>query len=122
MTPYQKCPFCGAVRMLYQVVDGEKVRVCHACHKMQKRVTLSPEMQRCLDFVRRQGGSIHRHQGGYWAEQDWRSGTGEYFGTTTVEALVTRSLLVYSEWRAGEHGFQFPIQATLLVEKEEVTS
>ncbi|MDH4186357.1 MAG: hypothetical protein OEV08_05120 [Nitrospira sp.] len=80
--------------------------------------TLSPEMQRCLDFVQRQGGSIHRHQGGYWAAQDWKFSTGEYFGTTTVEALVSRAVLVYSEWKDN----RFPIAATLLVEKEEVTA
>lgn len=38
MTPYKKCPFCGAVRMLYQVHDGVKVRICFKCHKMQQLV------------------------------------------------------------------------------------
>lgn len=40
MTPYKKCPYCGAVRMLYQVIDGEHVRTCFTCFKMQKRVTV----------------------------------------------------------------------------------
>lgn len=40
MTNYKKCPFCGAVRMLYQVLDGEHVRICYKCFKMQKRVTV----------------------------------------------------------------------------------
>ena len=38
MTEYKKCPHCGAVRMLYQVIDGEQFRTCFACFKMQKRV------------------------------------------------------------------------------------
>lgn len=40
MTNYKKCPFCGAVRMLYQVLDGEHVRICYKCFKMQRRVTV----------------------------------------------------------------------------------
>ena len=35
MTQYRKCPHCGKVRMLYQVVDGEYVRTCFACFKTQ---------------------------------------------------------------------------------------
>jgi hypothetical protein len=38
MTKYKKCPFCGAVRMLSQVQDGEKVRICYKCFKIQKLV------------------------------------------------------------------------------------
>ncbi len=40
MTEYKKCPHCGAVRMLYQVIDGEHIRICYKCFKMQKRVTV----------------------------------------------------------------------------------
>ncbi len=38
MTEYKKCPHCGAVRMLYQAIEGEQFRTCFACFKMQKRV------------------------------------------------------------------------------------
>ena len=88
---------------------------------MSMRPTLSPEMRRCLDFVRRHAGQIHRHQGGYWAAQDWTFSTGESFGTTTVEALVTRHYLAYDLWQESRAG-RFPIRATLLVEKEEGTA
>lgn len=40
MTHYKKCPYCGAVRMLYQVIDGEHVRTCFKCFKIQRRVTV----------------------------------------------------------------------------------
>lgn len=40
MTNYKKCPFCGAVRMLYQVIDGEHVRTCFKCCKIQRRFTV----------------------------------------------------------------------------------
>lgn len=85
-------------------------------------MTLSPEMQRCLDFVRANDGQIHRHPGGFWAARafDVRSGA-EHFGTTTVEALVSRGVLVYSQWKENRAG-RFPTQATLSVEKPEVTS
>lgn len=38
MTKYKKCPFCGANRMLYQDIDGEKVRTCFKCFRSQKRM------------------------------------------------------------------------------------
>lgn len=40
MTNYKKCPYCGAVRMLYQVIDGEHIRICYKCFRVQKRVTV----------------------------------------------------------------------------------
>lgn len=41
MTNYKKCSSCGARRLLYYVVDGERVRICFACFKVQKRVVLT---------------------------------------------------------------------------------
>ena len=80
---------------------------------MDRRV-LSPEMKRCLEFVRKEGGSIYRFPGGYWAQENWRDVGGRSFGTTTVEALISRGLLVYSAWNESK---RFPIQATLYQEK-----
>lgn len=40
MTPYKECPYCGAVRMLHELIDGEHVRICFNCLKVQKRVTV----------------------------------------------------------------------------------
>ena len=73
---------------------------------------LSPEMQRCLDFVRRHGDQIYRHPGAFWAQKEWQPYTGEHFGTPTVEALVKRQYLAYDLWQAGRYG-KFPIKATL---------
>ena len=79
---------------------------------MSSKPTLSPEMRRCLDFIRRHDGQIHRHPGGYWAGRDWRSGTGESFRSKTVEALVARGLLTYPDWTTECLG-RFPSRATL---------
>lgn len=71
---------------------------------------LTPMMERCVEAIRAGGGVITRHPGGYW-----RPGTqpgGIHFGTTTIEALVSRNRLVYDEFRSS-HGRQFPIRASL---------
>lgn len=81
-----------------------------------KNTALSPEMHRCLDFVRRQGGAIHLNPlSGLWMAKEWRSGTGEAFRSSTVEALVARSVLAYSKWQDGRRGDPFPIEASLLI-------
>jgi len=84
---------------------------------------LSPEMQRCLEFVRRHGDQISRHPGGFWSTQDFTAyqgggGSARSFGTSTVEALVRRHYLAYDRWQDGRHS-KFPIRAVRLPEKGE---
>lgn len=35
MTRYRTCPFCHARRMLYQLIDGIRMRICYQCFKVQ---------------------------------------------------------------------------------------
>lgn len=46
MTPYRKCPKCGAIRMRYQTLDiggkKKKVRICFKCFMMQEQVKVTP--------------------------------------------------------------------------------
>lgn len=72
--------------------------------------SLTGPMQACLAFSHAQGGSIHRHPGGYWGAVAFK--IYESFGTSTVEALVTRGELEYTEWQDGRNG-RFPIRATV---------
>lgn len=48
MPPYRKCPFCGEIRMLYQVIDGVKHRICYACFKVQQEVKKEGKLTHCL--------------------------------------------------------------------------
>jgi hypothetical protein len=81
---------------------------------------LSATMAGVLGDIIQHGGVVVRHQGGYWSYPgcphfgnhfDW------YCGTTTIEALVARGELVYTEWKEGRGG-KFPIRACLSMSKE----
>lgn len=71
---------------------------------------LSPTMLLCLEACRGWGGSIHRHPGGYWGDSALR--LHESFGTSTVDGLVKRGQLEYTQWQEGRNG-RFPIRATI---------
>lgn len=74
---------------------------------------LSPRMLKCLAFIKANGMSIARHPGGFWARADWKgTHSGEWFGTTTVEALVKRHVLFYDQWQESRAG-KFPTRATM---------
>jgi hypothetical protein len=66
-------------------------------------------MKDCIAKMRAYNRMIDRYPGGFW--QCGPTG-GDSFGTSTVEALVTRGLAVYSEWQNGRRG-RFPIRAIL---------
>lgn len=71
---------------------------------------LTAPMQRALAAMR-QHGALHRYPGGFWARPDW-DWRGESFGTSTIEAVVTRGHAAYTEWKDGRHG-RFPITVSL---------
>lgn len=79
---------------------------------------LTVTMVACLAYVHENGGTITRHQGGFWAKPDWNRNQ-EYYGTTTIEALVARGKLKYTEFknRVSTLYAPFPVEATL-VEQE----
>lgn len=72
---------------------------------------LSTTMQQCVEYIRK-NGAIHRHQGGFWANEGWILHSGPYFDAGTLNALVRRGVVEYTEWRDGR-GCQFPITAML---------
>jgi hypothetical protein len=64
------------------------------------------------------GGALVRHAGGYWSfpgcPRGPNNGVPEWnVGTSTVEALVARGQLYYSQWRRGRAGRRFPIAAAV---------
>lgn len=68
------------------------------------------------------GGKIVRHQGGYWTAPgpvSWNGGRPEgwYLGTSTVDGLVRRGELEYTEHREGRGG-RFPIAAQAVASQE----
>lgn len=74
---------------------------------------LSPTMRVVVDRLREAGGTITRLPGGYWCILNEAGETVHpTYGTSTIQALVRRGVLVYSEYKQS-HGRQFPICATL---------
>jgi DNA repair exonuclease SbcCD ATPase subunit len=67
MTNYNKCPYCGAIRMLYQVLDGKRIRICFNCFKVQRRVTVPASRAKAAALSVVLIGSLVA--GPVWAEQ-----------------------------------------------------
>ncbi len=82
------------------------------------KLPFSATMAAAMLEIKDRGGRIVRHQGGYWTEigakmQAQGSPFDWYLSTPTVEALVKRGTLKYTEEREGRHG-KFPIAAELV--------
>lgn len=70
-------------------------------------------MLQCLAYIKHHGLSISRHPGGFWAQADWKGTcSGEWFGTSTIEALVKWHMLFYDQWQESRAG-KFPIRAKM---------
>jgi len=57
-------------------------------------------------------GALCRYPGGFWQAPGGYQRWAKHFGTPTVEALVTRGLAEYTEWRDGRNG-RFPVRCEL---------
>ena len=75
-----------------------------------KNKKLSPLMQDAYNVAQKSEGKIYRLPGGFWYFN--KKYEGSYIGTTTVEALVSRGLATYTEWKEGRRG-KFPIEVTV---------
>ena len=73
---------------------------------------VSKKMQQAMLYALANGGKLRRYRGGFWAMENWRHAQFPWFGTSTVEALVSRGLMSYSEWRDGRKG-RFPVAAVV---------
>ena len=74
---------------------------------------LSPAMMAAWDYAIIRGGKIVRHPGGFWARAEWTGRDEVSFGTTTIEALVSRGAARYTQWKENRNG-RFPIEAEMV--------
>lgn len=80
---------------------------------MPKPLKMSATMVAALDDIHLHGGKVERRQGGFWTYPGCPTNGGVphwYLGTSTVEALVTRGWLRYTQMQKGRRG-EFPISA-----------
>lgn len=83
-------------------------------------MTFDPRLTRPMEIamadIARIGGTVERKPGGYWVRPGvaWSSSTGWGLSipTTTVQALVRRGKLAYTEHQEGRRG-KFPIRAAI---------
>lgn len=75
---------------------------------------LSKPMKLLVAFMRDHDGIIARFPGGFWCAPGEFS-RSQSFGTSSVEALVKRSVALYTNWQEGRGG-RFPIEAQLTPE------
>lgn len=97
-----------------QSTDQEERRSSAGSGKLKMSATMAASLAEIID----RGGKIIRHQGGWWTEPgatpkgiighpfDW------WLGGSTVQALVRRGEIEYTEWKEGR-GFRFPIAASV---------
>lgn len=78
--------------------------------------SLSPTMRALVEFMKQHGNEIHRHPGGFWAQKGWSQWNtgGNWFGASSVQALVARGVAEYSEYQQGRSAVRFPIAARLI--------
>jgi hypothetical protein len=71
-------------------------------------------MRALVEYMKQHGNEIHRHPGGFWAHKGWSQWTtgGNWFGSSSVQALVTRKVAEYTEWQEGKR--RFPVAAKLV--------
>lgn len=74
---------------------------------------LSVTMRAAIDYAQRNNGKLIRYPGGFWAPEGWRLGRGNHFGTTTIQALVSRGVAKYTTWQDRDGGGQFPVEITV---------
>lgn len=73
---------------------------------------LSPTMQSAVDHARQHGGSLVRYPGGFWCRDGLMDHAAPWWGTSTVQAIVKRGAMAYTEWKESAHS-RFPIRATI---------
>jgi hypothetical protein len=75
-------------------------------------IVLTPKMRQLREFILKNGGDIKRFPGGFWTLEP--VGRLPSFGTSSVQALVTRGILKYTDWRKHSGSDrQFPVQASI---------
>lgn len=78
---------------------------------------LTPEMERARASARAHGGKLARYPGGFWVAGEFNPAQDPrpavHFGTSTVEALVNRGLMAYTDFKYRGDGSSFPIMAEL---------
>ena len=79
--------------------------------------SLTATMAIALATTVEHGGKLIRHQGAYWTWPDCPRGSDgrlqEWFGTTTIDALVDRGRMKYVTYKEGR-GTRFPIVAEVV--------
>lgn len=70
---------------------------------------LTLTMEAAVMYAAENGGTLVRYPGGFWAREGWIPNESPWFGTKTVQGLVTRGVAEYTEHRDGRNG-SFPVK------------
>ena len=79
---------------------------------------LSETMQGALAHAKANGGSLVRYPDGFWCRDGLMDHAVPWWGTSTVQALVKRGVMQYSEWRESANT-RFPIRASIIEEPKQ---
>lgn len=76
---------------------------------------LTVVMRDACQLAAQHGGKLQRAPGGFWAQPGWKgTNSGRWFGTPTIQALVSRGVAEYTDWQQRSSGNgRFPIEVTV---------
>ena len=81
---------------------------------------LSETMRAAIASAAQHRGKLIRFPGGFWAWDGWQlNSSATAFGTSTVESLVKRGEMEYTDWFINKFNRRFPIEATLVSKSEQ---
>lgn len=77
---------------------------------------LSPTMQAAFDYAVLKGaGKLKRFPCGFWSVEGFSLNSPyKWFGTGTINALVSRDRAVYTDWQTRRDNSRFPVEATVV--------
>jgi hypothetical protein len=82
------------------------------CAATVSEARLSPTMQSAVDHARQHGGCLVRYPGGFWCRDGLMDHANPWWGTSTVQALVSRGVMAYTEWKETGRS-RFPVRAAI---------
>jgi len=84
------------------------VKINHIRRMLGGKKDISQKMLDAMLYALNNNGKLYRYRGGFWAKGNWTVGQYPWFGTITIQALVSRGLMSFTGWQKGRNG-AYPI-------------
>lgn len=84
-----------------------------------ENLSTTPTMAKAIERAKDCDNKLVRGPGGFWAKEGWNPSMPgiknvDFFGTTTINALVARQLMIVTKRKRGRGMSVFPIEVELI--------